>query len=355
MSTNNIFDFLKRIPGFDGKPEELPLFIQSIEELRQYVEDPIITLFDLQIRHKILNEANIALINNNSPTNWEEIKKVLKSNFSITESIESLVNQIKTSEMKNSIENMYEHLVHLLTKLNLRASVEENCEWYTCANNEIMVLKIFINKLPNEPKLILNARNPSSLSKAKEILIETDYFYKNSTLRNGQSLSSQNNVNLYNKKYISNPKLNYNRFTHQEESLQNFNRNNPLSQRNSYLRHDISTQNRNNFQNIYSSQNNNKNTQNNMSDGIPNNNRQFQNFSPSMNISRSIRQYQNPNHFSRNFAYNNNNQRSFPRYDNNSANRRYSRNYTDDSQIPMDIGIVEQQNFQSPAEDLYPI
>lgn len=71
MATLSVFEFLKSVPDFDGKAEELPLFIKSIEEIRQYVGGKCLTLFDLKIIHKIVNKANIALINNNSPTNWD--------------------------------------------------------------------------------------------------------------------------------------------------------------------------------------------------------------------------------------------------------------------------------------------
>lgn len=179
MATYNIFDFLSSVPEFDGKAEELSLFIRYIEEVRQHAETPQLTLFDLKIRHKIIGKANIALINNNNPMNWDEIKTVLKSNFNVSESIEGLVNKIKTAEFRSSIESFYDYIIGLLTKLNLKASVSGNEGWYTCENNENMVLKIFISKLPNEPKLILNARNPNKLLQAKEILIETEYFYKN--------------------------------------------------------------------------------------------------------------------------------------------------------------------------------
>lgn len=179
MAEYNIFEFLKSVPEFDGRAEDLTLFIQYIEEVRQHAVGAQLTLFDLRIRHKIVGKANVALINNNNPTQWGDIKHVLKTNFTITDSIESLVNKIKTAELRTTIDNFFEYIMTLLTKLNLKANMSGNEMWYTCTNNEQMVLKIFINKLPSEPKLILHARNPNSLLQAKEILVETEYFYKN--------------------------------------------------------------------------------------------------------------------------------------------------------------------------------
>lgn len=284
MAVYNVFDFLKSVPEFDGKTEDLPLFITYIEEVRQYAEGPQLVLFDLKIRHKIVGKANIALINNNNPMKWEEIKSVLQTNFTITESIESIINKIKTADIRNTIDNFYEYIMSLLTKLNLKANVNNDETWYTCENNEKMVLRIFINKLPGEPKLILNARNPSSLLAAKEILVETDYFYRNFNSKNQkgrtltQSLSSQN-----------------------AGRDSNFNEN--------------------------TSNNNNRG-------GM-----RFQGSSQSRNSGdRSGHSSGGSRQFNREREENFNRQRD-----------------NEDSQIPMELGIVRPSNFQSTAEDLFPI
>lgn len=227
MATYNLFDFLKSVPEFDGKTEDLSLFIQYIEEVRKHAETPQLVLFDLKIRHKIIGKANIALINNNNPTNWEEIKTILMTNFCITESIESIVNKIKIAEFRNTIDNFYEYMIKLLTNLNLKANVtEEHGTWYTCDNNQKMVLKIFINKLPSEPKLILNARNPSTLLQAKEILVETEYFYKNFNVNLGKNKSFIQPSSSGSKNYDSN--RNYNTFNNRE-SIVNKNLDRPSS------------------------------------------------------------------------------------------------------------------------------
>lgn len=192
-----VFTLLGGVPEYDGKPEELEIFIKHIDEIRQHAEPAMITLFDIRIRNKIVGRANIALINNNNPFGWDGIKLILKANFNISESVESLVNKIKTSECKTTIVNLYDYLMDLLTKLNLKNSIAPN-EWYSCERNEAMVLKIFINKLPSEPKLILNARNPNSLLKAREILIETDYFYRNFNNKKSNLQPSSSNGNFNN-------------------------------------------------------------------------------------------------------------------------------------------------------------
>lgn len=284
MATLSVFDFLKSVPNFDGKAEELPLFIKSIEEIRQYVEGTCLTLFDLKIIHKIVNKANIAPINNNSPTNWDEIKSILKANFCINESIESIINKMKISEMRETINDLYEHLITLLTKLNLRASIDNSNERYTCSNNEKIVLRIFINKLPSEAKLILNARNPDNLLKAKEILVETEYFYEK--FNNGtkcqtqlQSFSSRYYENpINNNKHYNNYKRNHNH--NQQQNFDNtrlYNNSNSGSPNTTFRRYENSDQSRNS-----------QSTQTRFSNNFYSNNRQFQpNFTPNRNNPQS--------------------------------------------------------------------
>ena len=59
-----------------------------------------------------------------------------------------------------------------------------------------MVLKIFTSELPNEPKLVLYSRNPLSLLTAKEMLIETEYFYKKTNDQNAHSSDNNKNKNF---------------------------------------------------------------------------------------------------------------------------------------------------------------
>lgn len=81
MATANIFDLLASVPEYKGKPEELNIFIQPIDEIRSHAMETHKTLFDLRIRTTIVGRANIAMINNRSPINWEDIKIVLRANL----------------------------------------------------------------------------------------------------------------------------------------------------------------------------------------------------------------------------------------------------------------------------------
>lgn len=216
------FDLLVGVPEFDGKAEELEMFTKNVDEIRKLVHESLLTLFDLRVRSKIIAKANITLINNNNPTRWEEVKLLLRINFNVTESIESIINKIKTAELRNDVNDLYEYMLKMLTKLNLKTSIDiENEQWYSCRNNENMVLKIFISKLPNEPKLVLNSRNPHNLLRAKEILVETEYFY--SKKRNFLSNSVNNDANNFNSrnKNVNNRNRNFGNSFNFNQSLQN--------------------------------------------------------------------------------------------------------------------------------------
>lgn len=357
MPTYNIFDLLKSVPDFDGKEEDLTLFIEYIVDVRQHAEASYLRLFDLRIRHKIVGKANISLINNNNPTDWNNIKAVLKSNFCITESIESIVNKIKTSEMRTTIEEFYEYLKTLLTRLNLRAAIEENNQWYTCTNNEKMVLRIFISKLPNEAKLIQNARNPNILMKAKEILVETEYFYRYF------NLSKNNTTTFYSNKYEYKNFNSNNSFGHNWNQFPQYGN---LTQNRNYLARHLKSTNLGKIQNYFSNNNDFFGDANKYRNDI--NSQQKINCSPryasNNNSNDNGRKFQE--HFSQykdcnsNYSHTNILPQGFSHNEYNSDQRQLSRNSNQiniekDIQDSMNIGTLEQPNFYMTAEDLYPI
>ena len=118
----NAFDFLQGVPEFDGRTEDLVMFTKHVEEIRKFVDPSLLLLFDLMVRNKILSKANIALINNNNPSKWNETKVLLKIYFNISESVESIVNKIKVAEFRNDVGDFYEYMLKLLTKLNLKTN-----------------------------------------------------------------------------------------------------------------------------------------------------------------------------------------------------------------------------------------
>lgn len=316
----NIFSLLDGLPEFDGKPEELDMFLKHVEEIRKHIDVAFISLFDLRVRNKIISKANVTLINNNNPTNWDEIKVILRINFNISDSLESIINNIKAAEFRTSVSDFYEYMLKLLTKLNLKTSIDkDNEQWYSCKKNECMVLKIFISKLPNEPKLILNSRNPYSLLKAKEILIETDNFY-------GKDLYKHNMENkFYNKKF------------HQ------YSNQNLKSSQSSFNRFQQQYKFGNKFDNEkMSNQNDNFNFSN---QRTPNN---FENFPTSFQSNR-YPHFQGNRFGSENVQ----NRGSFLNLNNNNSNTK-SQNSINNSNR-MDVDNIQVSNFQPPAEKLYPV
>lgn len=103
------------------------MFIKNVEAVRQHVEATYIELFDLRIRNKIVDQANISLINNN-PIKWEDVKVILRINFNISESIENIISKIKTAELRTSVNQFYDYMETLKTKLNLKTSLDRKNE-----------------------------------------------------------------------------------------------------------------------------------------------------------------------------------------------------------------------------------
>lgn len=198
MTNMELLTLIKDVQEFAGSPEELGLFIKHVDFLYEFASELNETskyLLELKIRQKIKESANTILINNNNPIKWPEIKSILLSNCTINESVETLITQIKLLKFESSVSNLFNDCSSLLTKLNIKTGLAiETPSWFNNEQNEAMVLKLFINKLPSDPKLILQARNPSSLRQAKEILVDTDNFYRSfSQNKNRQSSFLQNN------------------------------------------------------------------------------------------------------------------------------------------------------------------
>lgn len=366
----NPFQLIANIPQFDGKPEDLQVFISNVDTIRLRVAAENLDVFDLNIRNKCVGKANITLVNNNNPTRWENIKVILRVNFNISDSIESIVNRIKTAELRTTICDFYEYMYSLLTKLNLKTSIDpDNAQWYSSGNNDKMVLKIFISKLPNEPKLILNSRNPTKFLNAKEILIETEYFYtKNQPFL--QSFSSK----------FNNQNRNLDKRVNRVNNFQDFN-SVPYNQINpGYLRRNNYDNRRNsgNFDNGFHLNNNwnfNNNgygnySGNNNSGHFNNESRTFNggnlynngngnnggNFNNGNGFNRANLNYSgygnNSGHFLnqvRNYNGNGNGNNSTQFNTGNSGQTTINR------AVPMDVDTIQVSNFQLPVQPHYPV
>ena len=53
---------------------------------------------------------------------------ILRINFDISESIESIINKIKVAEFRNDVGDFYENMLIILTKLNLKTSKDRENE-----------------------------------------------------------------------------------------------------------------------------------------------------------------------------------------------------------------------------------
>ncbi|CAD7002171.1 unnamed protein product [Ceratitis capitata] len=85
MSRHTTFDLLADVPEFNGKAEELDLFILHIDELRKITtttEPSFLKLLDLRIRNKIIGSRNVNSqqldqqnpLNNNSNRNFRNMQ-----------------------------------------------------------------------------------------------------------------------------------------------------------------------------------------------------------------------------------------------------------------------------------------
>lgn len=79
---SHIHGILKLVPKFRGKPEELKVYINKIEELLPYVTTgPDKALFITTIKNHFLDEAANILIDESDLHTWNDIKEILTKNF----------------------------------------------------------------------------------------------------------------------------------------------------------------------------------------------------------------------------------------------------------------------------------
>lgn len=97
----NAFKLLEGVPLFRGKAEELQIFITRIDEVRENVNQTLLRIFDIRIRYKIVSEANFVMINNGSPTNWDDIKKILRENFKVNDNYVTYNHEYQNKEDTN--------------------------------------------------------------------------------------------------------------------------------------------------------------------------------------------------------------------------------------------------------------
>lgn len=330
-----IISNLSSMPPYDGNENSLLWFIERIDSMIPIFESFPVDFKILlmgNIKDKIVGNARRSLLINGNADNWPLIKKVLIDNHGEKNSVDELIDKIRSCRCNSSIEFFYNKLNTLLCRLNnalyfstnniTEINYESNCR---------IALNSFKYGLPEPVKSIIISRNPANLKDAYDIIKSNGYLNYNDRLSvfntNKNAEQNRNKINRY-----SNAEKLYN---NNSGSGQNFENNNSNRQYN-----------------------------NNTSRGRYYNNTNSERLHPQQGQQRNYNVYPNSSMQSR-FTSNNciSGQTNLPQsqYLNNyfapTSNITQNNENPDHSSIePMELGVNENcRNFQFAGEGNYPI
>lgn len=135
---------VRDLPDFNGNPRDLSSWMLDVEDVLELFNDLRDTfqyhLLIKTIRRKIKGEANDALITSNTPTQWENIKEVLKLYYADKRDLMTLDNQLKSLNRNKteSIESYYSRVRELVTLISSAISMDD--QW---RGNEVILMKLY--------------------------------------------------------------------------------------------------------------------------------------------------------------------------------------------------------------------
>lgn len=197
ISTN-----ISSISRFDGERDALLNFIERIDSMV-----PILDTFPLEyrilimgsIKDKITGNARRSLLVNGNADNWPEIKQILIDNHGEKDSVDELIDKIRTCRCDSTIENFYKKLNTLLCRLNnaLYFSNTDNSAINADSNARI-ALHSFKHGLPEPVRSIIISRNPTNLKEAFDIIKKNGYLKYTNNMHCSANSGAQNSGNARN-------------------------------------------------------------------------------------------------------------------------------------------------------------
>lgn len=207
----NPLKYLEKAPIFDGKKEDLPVFLKYMEVIMPLVDT--YSEFDKQlmgnvIRSKLIGRARQVMNMHAHLESWTEVKNMLILNFSSFESIKQLFDRLKSLQYNGDVMEFYNNIQKTVGILNQKCIQEGHAE--QIVGNTETAKWVFMNGLDDLMQTILAARNPNTLEEALHILgangrIKTkqnnDYENKNvqRNQQNSQNINKNNGQDKSNK------------------------------------------------------------------------------------------------------------------------------------------------------------
>lgn len=222
--------YLERQQPFDGRPEDLPIFIANIEDIIPVLNSYNAagqTMLINTIRSKLIGRARQIIEIHTHLNTWTAIKNLLVTNFSSFKSSQQLHEDLRSTTFKTNVLEFYNEIQHKLSTLNQKCKQENNL--LDIVLNIQTALKTFKNNIGEPMKSILYARNPDTIERALHILSEGGYLYNRDRPYNNQT----DNRNYFQNKTPQRQEQKM--YNNHNRNFNNYNRNN--YQHNNYAQH----------------------------------------------------------------------------------------------------------------------
>lgn len=188
--------YIERIQPYDGNPEGLKGFIDSVDliipTMEQY-DAAAHSIFYSLLKTKILGKALTILEINSNIETWTELKIVLNNNFADRRNLYQLIDDLRSCYCKTTILDFFNEIQDRLRKLNIKTGNEYRNQPPVLANtiksNMHLALDTFKNKLPEPVRAVIFARNPNTLEEAINYISEAGYLHFQNKNQSNSSFS----------------------------------------------------------------------------------------------------------------------------------------------------------------------
>lgn len=173
-------DFIKHIPEFDGNPNDLTDFIESVEEAILVINvapEQVRPFWFRAIKSKIVGNAKSVLRLYGNLLEWNEIRTYLISHFSDRRDERTLFAQlVLLKQNNNNIDTFYQQILDVVSALNNKVAAKINLtqearQSLIDGNNE-SGLRSFVSGCRDPLGNILKARQPGTLIEAYETAVD---------------------------------------------------------------------------------------------------------------------------------------------------------------------------------------
>lgn len=182
LKDSQIPDTIKQLPTYNGDAKLLATWIDSVDRvLALYVNVRHTESYNIwlsQIRNKITDRANEALLKNHTPLVWENIKETLKSYFGDKRDLSTLTGKIPYLRQKNrTLDDYYHEVEGLFADINANIHLDPENAGHEAAIMKVLEVSIrnaFIDGLRENLGTYTRSGRPKDLLQAYQIAKDYD-------------------------------------------------------------------------------------------------------------------------------------------------------------------------------------